>query len=92
MRLFKSKFNEYILLTSLILVISLANYSCDSKGEQVEVETLSLPVTTVKKDSAITTFEYLGAIEGKVNVEIRPQVEGLLEKMRRQQWKLKKPN
>ncbi|AEL27098.1 efflux RND transporter periplasmic adaptor subunit [Cyclobacterium marinum] len=81
MRLFKSKFNEYILLTSLILVISLANYSCDSKGEQVEVETLSLPVTTVKKDSAITTFEYLGAIEGKVNVEIRPQVEGLLDKI-----------
>lgn len=81
MRLFKSIFNENILLTSLIIAISLANYSCDSKGEQVEVETLSLPVTTVKKDSAITTFEYLGAIEGKVNVEIRPQVEGLLDKI-----------
>lgn len=81
MRLFKSIFKENILLTLLITAISLANYSCDSKGEQVEVETLSLPVTTVKKDSAITTFEYLGAIEGKVNVEIRPQVEGLLDKI-----------
>lgn len=81
MKLIKSIFNENILLTSLIIAISLANYSCDSKGEQVEVETLSLPVTTVRKDSAITTFEYLGAIEGKVNVEIRPQVEGLLDKI-----------
>jgi membrane fusion protein (multidrug efflux system) len=81
MRLKKLNFNANILLTSLIIIFSLGNYSCDSKGEQVKVETLSLPVTTVKKDSAITTFEYLGAIEGKVNVEIRPQVEGLLDKI-----------
>ena len=81
MRLIKSKFNNNILLIPIIIMISSANYSCDSKGEQVEVETLSLPVTTVEKDSAVTTFEYLGAIEGKVNVEIRPQVEGLLDKI-----------
>ena len=81
MRLIKLIFSENILLTTGIIALSLANYSCDSKGEQVKVETLSLPVTTVKKDSAITTFEYLGAIEGKVNVEIRPQVEGLLDQI-----------
>jgi membrane fusion protein (multidrug efflux system) len=81
MRLKKINFNKNILLISLLLTFSLGNYSCDSKGEPVKVETLSLPVTTVKKDSAVTTFEYLGAIEGKVNVEIRPQVEGLLDKI-----------
>lgn len=74
-----SKYN--ILIISVFIIGSLVNYSCNSKGEQVEVETLSLPVTTVKRDSAVTTFEYLGAIEGKVNVEIRPQVEGLLDEI-----------
>jgi len=49
------------------------------KEEEQEDPGLALPVKTLKKDSAVTTFEFLGAIEGKVNVEIRPQVEGILE-------------
>ncbi len=50
--------------------------------EEVKDDTgLSLPVKSLKKDFAVTTFTYLGAIEGKVNVEIRPQVEGILEKI-----------
>lgn len=49
------------------------------KEEEKEDLGLALPVKNLKKDSAVTTFEFLGAIEGKVNVEIRPQVEGILE-------------
>jgi membrane fusion protein (multidrug efflux system) len=47
--------------------------------EVEEDKGIPLPVATLKKDSTVTTFEYLGAVEGKVNVEIRPQVEGILD-------------
>lgn len=47
------------------------------KEEQVHV----LPVTTIDTATAITVKDYLGSIEGKINVEIRPQVEGILEKI-----------
>lgn len=42
-------------------------------------ELLKLPIIEVGRDSTVTSFEYLGAIEGIVNVEIRPQVEGMLD-------------
>src|SRR5690606_3771521 len=42
---------------------------------------LNLPVFMVDTGTALTERDYLGTIEGKVNVEIRPQVEGILEKI-----------
>jgi len=39
----------------------------------------SLPVYRVDTTTAVVTKDFLGTIEGKVNVEIRPQVEGQLE-------------
>lgn len=65
---------KLLLLTSL-----LGSLLSGCKEEEKEDPGLALPVKTLKKDSAVTTFEFLGAIEGKVNVEIRPQVEGILE-------------
>jgi len=62
----------------IIFVISVICLSCGS-SEVEEDKGIPLPVVTLEKDSTITTFEYLGAIEGKVNVEIRPQVEGILD-------------
>src|SRR5690554_7958840 len=62
----------------IIFSICLLIFSCD--GTEVEEDPgIPLPVATLEKDSTITTFEYLGAVEGKVNVEIRPQVEGILD-------------
>lgn len=68
----------YILAISVFTLICTA---CDSSGKVPEEDSLSLPVATLKKDYTVTSFEYLGAIEGKVNVEIRPQVEGILDKI-----------
>ncbi|HLT06181.1 MAG TPA: efflux RND transporter periplasmic adaptor subunit [Cyclobacteriaceae bacterium] len=62
----------------IIFLLSLGLLACG--GAEVEEDPgIPLPVMTLKKDSTVTTFEYLGAVEGKVNVEIRPQVEGILD-------------
>lgn len=42
---------------------------------------LALPVFTVDTSDATTIKNYLGTIEGKVNVEIRPQAEGILQEI-----------
>ena len=58
--------------------------SCsESKSTEKENETkaLALPVHVVERADAVTVKDYLGTIEGKVNVEVRPQVEGLLEEI-----------
>src|SRR5690554_6216863 len=62
----------------IIFLISCLLLSCGST-EVEEDPGIPLPVASLVKDSTITTFEYLGAVEGKVNVEIRPQVEGILD-------------
>ena len=52
-----------------------------SRNDNEEVKEISLPVYKVDTGTALITKEFLGTIEGKVNVEIRPQVEGLLEQI-----------
>jgi len=69
------------LLTILAL---LSFYSCQSsRSEENENETkpLALPVYVVEKTDASTIKDYLGTIEGKVNVEIRSQAEGILQEI-----------
>lgn len=52
---------------------------CQSKVE--EDPGLPLPVQTLKAQRATNTFQYLGSVEGIENVEIRPQVDGILEQI-----------
>jgi len=67
-------------LPYFLIVLTLVVFtSCGDADRDARDPGIPLPVFTVKKDSTVTTFEYLGVIEGKVNVEIRPQVEGLLD-------------
>jgi membrane fusion protein (multidrug efflux system) len=42
---------------------------------------LALPVKTIKGELAANTFQYLGSVEGIEDVEIRPQVDGILEEI-----------
>ena len=66
------------------LLTTIAFSNCNSQASNEGLETnklLSLPVYEVDTGTAITVKDYLGTIEGKVNVEIRPQVEGVLEKI-----------
>ncbi|MDM1397773.1 efflux RND transporter periplasmic adaptor subunit [Myroides odoratimimus] len=52
-----------------------------SKTLDPKENALALPIIKVDTTTAITIKDYIGNIEGKVNVEIRPQVEGILEKI-----------
>lgn len=60
-------------------------YSCSSSSAAPEgyggMAAPQLPVISVTTSSATTHNQYPASLEGKVNVEIRPQVEGYLEKI-----------
>jgi membrane fusion protein, multidrug efflux system len=72
----------------LVLVASLISWwalnSCNSssaKNENQAPAIPTLPVWAVQKDSATTFRDYTAALEGKINVEIRAQVDGYLDKI-----------
>ena len=67
--------NFHILSAFYFLLI----VGCESKKE--EEDGLPLPVKTLKEQPAANTFQYLGSVEGVEDVEIRPQVDGILEEI-----------
>ena len=65
-------------------IAALAIYSCNSSsgnsgGYQQPVQ--SLPVITVSTMPAITYQEFSASLEGSKDIEIRPQVDGYLDKI-----------
>lgn len=73
---------KLLILLSLSFVFSLE--SCTNgtaKDQENTTKALALPIFTVEASDAVTIKNYIGTIEGKVNVEIRPQVEGVLEEI-----------
>ena len=73
-------------LVKMITAISVATvlYSCGNTTANPQMapqQAMPLPVVPVTTTSATTYREYPASLEGKVNVEIRPQVEGYLEKI-----------
>lgn len=67
------------------VIVGISTLTSCFEGNTKENESLNkplaLPVFTVDTSDATTIKNYLGTIEGKVNVEIRPQVEGVLEEI-----------
>ncbi|NLR68909.1 efflux RND transporter periplasmic adaptor subunit [Chitinophaga varians] len=59
--------------------------SCGSKAGAeaagMEAPVPELPVMTLDTTTAMTTNDYSALLEGKVNVDIRPQVDGYLDKI-----------
>ncbi|SDK50279.1 membrane fusion protein, multidrug efflux system [Pedobacter sp. ok626] len=67
---------------AIALIFALFLYSCTSKTPQaVAPAPPALPVASVTSGTETTFQEYPAAIEGTVNVEVRPQVSGSLEKV-----------
>lgn len=66
-------------LSIICLSLSLVFFGCE-ETQEVE-EGIPLPVLTLKEESAAISYKYLGSIEGVENVQIRPQVEGILEQI-----------
>lgn len=84
MRIIKKSTLSTLFWPVMVVLISLTTQGCNIKAESKDTETtslLSLPTYQVDSGTAITVRDYLGTIEGKINVEIRPQVEGILEKI-----------
>jgi membrane fusion protein, multidrug efflux system len=72
------------ILAAFIIITGI--YSCSNSSAAPEnyaggMAVPQLPVMTITSTSATTHNEYPASLEGKVNVEIRPQVEGYLEKI-----------
>ncbi|EKF54262.1 RND family efflux transporter MFP subunit [Galbibacter marinus] len=63
-----------VLSTVLLVLIS-----CSSKKDDKNMNELALPVFEVDTTTVILDNDFLGTVEGKYDVEIRPQVEGVLQ-------------
>lgn len=78
------KVSFYISIVSMGTLVATTFQSCfigKSEEHEVAAKPLALPVYTINASDATTIKTYLGTIEGKVNVEVRPQVEGLLQEI-----------
>ncbi|WP_428330038.1 efflux RND transporter periplasmic adaptor subunit [Mucilaginibacter sp.] len=64
-----------------LALIVLTLYSCSKPQAQLAPPPPSLPVATITAGNDTTYQEYPASIEGVVNVEVRPQVSGTLDKV-----------
>ena len=79
----KGKKNESLFYVVCVL---LAGYGCNSSsapgpGAGYELQIQSLPVITVMDTTAATYKEFSASLEGSKDIEIRPQVDGYLDKI-----------
>ena len=75
--------SQLFILIAGAIIIGIA-YSCNESAAENATGAMpppQLPVMSVKAASATTYQLFPASIEGKVNVEIRPQVDGYLQKM-----------
>lgn len=64
-----------------LAIVALALASCSPKPQAAQTAAPTLPVATINTVTDTTYQEYPAAIEGVVNVEVRPQVSGSLDKV-----------
>lgn len=64
-----------------ILGLLVLLYSCTSQPAEQPAQPAAAEVVTVAVADATIQQDYTASLEGKVNVEIRPQVEGYLERV-----------
>jgi len=82
-RLFDVFFKSPLLIIYVSSIL-MVEYGCSSSAAEntgMGMPPPQLPVITITTSSATTYQEFPASLEGKVNVEIRPQVEGYLEKI-----------
>lgn len=73
--------NKKSIFSALIAVVVLA--SCGKKQEQAQAPQgpVPFPVQTIAKQDAVVYQEYTANLEGQQNVEIRPKVNGFIQKI-----------
>lgn len=65
----------------IIFAIAGLSFSCVSHKQEEENHSSKLSVISLREDSVTLYTEFPARIEGKVNVNIRPQVEGYIQKI-----------
>lgn len=77
------KSSNNVMKTTTILLLAIFLYGCSNESPQTAAAPPppSLPVTSIISGTETTFQEYPASIEGTVNVEVRPQVSGALEKV-----------
>ncbi len=74
--------NSFMKAMTTISIIALFLISCNDKNAEAPANAApTLPVLNIAYSSATTETEYPVAIQGKTDVEIRPQVSGTLDKI-----------
>jgi membrane fusion protein (multidrug efflux system) len=73
------QFTDVMKLTPLLFLVLL--YSCGAGPAKVAEAPAPAEVVTIATANTTTQKDYTAAIQGRTNVEIRPQVEGYLEKI-----------
>jgi membrane fusion protein (multidrug efflux system) len=72
------------LVVAAVLVLTIVAYSCNSTSGSTPIaaaQAPALPVLTVAKIPATTYQDFSASIEGTKDIEIRPQVEGYIDRI-----------
>lgn len=73
-------FNEWIILIAITVLLFLA--SCNGTPEKMALAPAPiLPVATISESSQQTAVDYPAAIQGASDLEIRPQVSGIISRV-----------
>jgi membrane fusion protein (multidrug efflux system) len=73
---------RYLLFSAIIVAAVVYLSGCSqAQSSQAAPPPQSLPVLSINNSAATTYLEYSATVEGKTNVEIRPQVSGYLDKI-----------
>ncbi len=73
---------KYLVFSTILIAVAVYVTGCnEAQGTQAAYPPQALPVLPINSAAATTFQEFSASIEGKTNVEIRPQVSGLLDKI-----------
>lgn len=71
-----------LVFSAILIAVALYVTGCnEAQGTQAAPPPQALPVLPINSAAATTFQEFSASVEGKTNVEIRPQVSGILEKI-----------
>jgi membrane fusion protein (multidrug efflux system) len=70
-----------VLVFILVAGLFIYGFSKGSEAPAVAQQEIAVPVLAINSGNAVTYSEYPVTVEGRTNVEIRPQVDGYLDKV-----------
>ena len=73
---------KYLIVSVILIAVAVYMSGCnEAQGTQAAPPPQALPVLPINAAAATTFQEFSASVEGKTNVEIRPQVSGYLDKI-----------